>query len=363
MRGRTVVALTAATLLVLPAGAAEAAPKWTTILKDPSIDWVQSLHAVGDRSLWAFLSVVAEGGTKTVARHWNGAKWRTVPLPLAGGFIESADSAAPDDVWAVVGKQWDREDTVNAIIHWDGIRWSTVRTFGENGPSDVIALGGGAAQTSVYSASGARILTYRKGAWTGKTVKGLSLGPAGQPGKPYSWALGGKVDSDENTVYRRVGAQWRRRQPPRSLLRIGTADCQRIWPGLPRSECPTGRPSELIVNGPKNVLLVVRYTAPTDVSRILRWNGAKWSLVGGRTWRNAVGTPVPDGKGGFWAADVSGPESLLRYRDGKLVSVPMPKGITQIIALAPAPSGRLYFNGADYEGHYGTAIRHLTGVR
>ncbi|ROO83589.1 hypothetical protein EDD29_1095 [Actinocorallia herbida] len=362
MRIRAALALTAATLLVLPAGAAEAAPKWTTILKDPSIEWVQHLHATGNRSLWAFLSVTdGAGGAKTVARHWNGTKWRTVPLPLPGGWIEFADSAAPDDVWATVGKEWDRADTVNAIIHWDGTRWSTVRTFGEHGASDVVALGGGAAQTSVYGKNGARILTYRKGAWTGKTVKGLSLGTVAQSGKPYSWALGGKVDKDENDVYRRVGDRWRRQQPPLSLLRIATAECLRLWPGLPRSECPVGEPTELVVNGPKNVLLLVNYTGPTPSTRVLRWNGKKWSIVG-HVWKYYAGRVTPDGKGGFWAVDIDDPERLLRFRDGELTKVALPKGVTRVDHLSPTPSGRLYATAGDDYGS-NSVIRFLTGVR
>lgn len=59
-----------------------------------------------------------------VISHWNGKKWRQVPIPRnhAGNWVlNSIDVAGPDDVWAV-GVAY--EDFQPIVMHYDGRTWT-----------------------------------------------------------------------------------------------------------------------------------------------------------------------------------------------------------------------------------------------
>jgi hypothetical protein len=63
----------------------------------------------------------------SVAWHWDGRSWRTLPLPTGEADIWSVADVAPDDAW-VVGARGDGSLTrSHALIeHWNGARWSVV---------------------------------------------------------------------------------------------------------------------------------------------------------------------------------------------------------------------------------------------
>lgn len=339
---RAAAALAVAGALALPSAAAKAAPSWTSLLRDPSLLSIDTMHAAGDKSLWAFTEVEGPDNTRvTVARLWNGKRWRTVPLP-ANGYVVSADSSSPSDVWAFVAPFSDDATSDAAILHWDGRSWkvSYRPKKGETGESLITSLGKGRAVTSLFTGRGTRVLSYSGGKWRGRTADGLALTDL-RPLSPRAfWAVGGRIKGDREHVYRYDGTKWRRQSPPKALLKMSEKECLRLWPGLPRSECPTGRLISVVPHTAKNVQAVVRFEHPTPITRLLRWDGSRWSRVG-KNWREALTWAEPDGKGGFWGLTSSDGE-LLRYRAGRLGRVATPKGGSALHAMAVSPSGRFF---------------------
>jgi hypothetical protein len=119
-----------------------------------SVPYLHGVAASSARSAWAVGSTL-EG--KSVAWHWDGTSWRSVPLPPVSGQLHLESVAAPDDgeAWAV---GWDTRqtsrvnyDTHAVIEHWDGARWqvvpspyagqSALYSIAASGPRDVWAVG------------------------------------------------------------------------------------------------------------------------------------------------------------------------------------------------------------------------------
>ena len=89
-------------------------------------------------------------GTHPLIEHWNGARWSVIPLPFPGAAAFNAVSAeAPNDVWAVgwwVPKGTNRHESDAAmrplVAHWDGQNWhiTTLSAPKSDLLKDVVAL-------------------------------------------------------------------------------------------------------------------------------------------------------------------------------------------------------------------------------
>lgn len=89
----------------------------------------------------------------SVAWHWDGQSWRSVPLPkVHGAELQSVATISADDAWAVGWRESEEEVHSRALIeHWNGRRWSVVRSpfphgstlssVSTSGPRDVWAAG------------------------------------------------------------------------------------------------------------------------------------------------------------------------------------------------------------------------------
>lgn len=79
-------------------------------------------------------------GARTLTQHWDGAKWSTVPSPNPGstpacdGFntgnvLTGVATVATDDIWAVGYAFSCTTFFLKPMVqHWDGVKWSVVRT-------------------------------------------------------------------------------------------------------------------------------------------------------------------------------------------------------------------------------------------
>jgi hypothetical protein len=80
--------------------------------------------AVGDR----------EGGNgrfETLAEHWNGHRWSVVRTPdpgSTGNHLYAVDAVARDNVWAVGQRLGTQAPDQPLVEHWNGHRWSVVST-------------------------------------------------------------------------------------------------------------------------------------------------------------------------------------------------------------------------------------------
>jgi hypothetical protein len=86
------------------------------------------ISAVGSRDIWA----VGAGGGATLAMHYNGTAWTTVPTPNANVLnkLNAVTAVASNSVWAVGSSIKSTTDGVSQyrtlIEHYDGSRWSVV---------------------------------------------------------------------------------------------------------------------------------------------------------------------------------------------------------------------------------------------
>ena len=99
-------------------------------------------------------------GTGVVLRyavfHWNGSGWALSFGPEEDGSLLGVVALAPDDVWAVGFREDEAGRVETLALHWDGVGWSTVPTLSEGAfsvlyrvaavaPDDVWAVGVAAA--------------------------------------------------------------------------------------------------------------------------------------------------------------------------------------------------------------------------
>ena len=128
------------------------------------------IQALGPTDVWAVGATMSGNQdarkTRPLVQHWDGSRWRTVDLPLAGvdvGAIFAVDASGTDDVWAVgAAAAEDADDGEPCCLHWDGKRWHRVDI-----PSGLPMSG---ESVTVLAAddiviSGSRIDRSSKGSW------------------------------------------------------------------------------------------------------------------------------------------------------------------------------------------------------
>ncbi|HEU5214721.1 MAG TPA: hypothetical protein VFU30_04200 [Gaiellaceae bacterium] len=106
-------------------------------------DAVTSVAAVSPQDMWAvgayFFRSAKHHTDHTLALHWNGRRWLTVPSPSPGGpakpSVLTGVTAAAGEVWAV-GRYSFRKKQLALFERWDGARWRVVASPGTPGPKD-----------------------------------------------------------------------------------------------------------------------------------------------------------------------------------------------------------------------------------
>lgn len=104
--------------------------RWTRV-DSPSpgakFNSLAGVAALAGNNAWAVGSAtdVPVGGDRTLALHWNGRRWRTVPTPSPDALdvLTGVAAVATDDVWAV-GYTGDGTGVFRTLLlHWNGTRW------------------------------------------------------------------------------------------------------------------------------------------------------------------------------------------------------------------------------------------------
>jgi hypothetical protein len=101
-----------------------------------SVVAISSVRVFSPSNVWAFGGHVTytasdlATGPPYVA-HFNGHGWKTEKAPPGGAAISAVSSLSPTDIWAVLGRlplvSTRSAVTGNAVVHWNGYRWSTLR--------------------------------------------------------------------------------------------------------------------------------------------------------------------------------------------------------------------------------------------
>ena len=116
--------------------------------KDPGAlqDEFFGVAVLSARNVWAVGDYTAHNGDfRTLAEHWNGKAWTQVatPNPGAGSNVLNALTVvSPTDIWAVgqystqTSSPLDIIPDKTLILHWNGHRWTQVRTPSPGGFED-----------------------------------------------------------------------------------------------------------------------------------------------------------------------------------------------------------------------------------
>lgn len=180
--------------------------KWTVVPSPngPNPDnGRNSLYAVSGSSggdVWA-VGAYTTGGSQfhTLAMHWNGTQWSTVPLPdfgAQGDQLNTVAALAPDNVW-VAGSYLtsEHQDGHMLVLHWDGKAWSRsplplntthiILSLTARAPDDIWAVG---TQAMHWNGKNWRILP---------TVEGAYFDGVTAVGPDDAWVVG---DDGDNAI-------------------------------------------------------------------------------------------------------------------------------------------------------------------
>ncbi len=307
--------------------------------------WFNDVEAVGRRDAWAVGTQgrsLAGYWARPAMRHWHDGRWLTPRLPgwldgsAPGGWInefQAVGGSSPDDVWAV-GPIVGAVTTLVRAVHWNGKRWAK-----------------------------AGVLPSPQGAPRITSV--LSFGP------DNAWAFGCYCSASQGPYVAHFShGQWRDVTPaglPFGGILTGAATSpSNIWAVM--SETDTGSFTVLRWNGAKWTVVPVPATfssfvpgggivvskdsgvwfagslAPNFTGAILRNAGGKWHLTKGIT-PAAMQTLVPDGSGGLWSSTLAqGSEraQFWHFAAGKWTRAADPAGITgqyEVAWMAHVPGG------------------------
>jgi hypothetical protein len=232
--------------------------------------------------------------SRTLTMHWDGTGWSLVSSPNpgshcqgnSGNVLNAVAAVAPNDVWAV-GFFFNCNALLKPmVLHWDGTRWSPVRTPALN-TNDNAALNGIAALAAddIYAvgyqpASNGAVLTLIEH-WDGNAWRLLPSPNPSSTGNLLSaitansptdiWAVGNSTD-----------------QATLSVQTLALHFDGATWKVVPT---PNPLPKQVLN---QNVLLSVQAVSASDVTAvgliadagaqntrtlIEHWNGAKWSVA------------------------------------------------------------------------------------
>lgn len=98
-------------------------------LDNRKLSWLFGLGADAADDVWAVgRRFASDGSIATLALHWDGTDWTSVPTPKPrnGAEFEQVDALGRDDAWAV-GTTYGRHGRRHSLLeHWDGSTWSQV---------------------------------------------------------------------------------------------------------------------------------------------------------------------------------------------------------------------------------------------
>ena len=278
---------------------------WTLINSPNANDQANELRGVSaaaDNDAWAVGTVYADNTftkSRTLIEHWDGTRWSVVKSPNINASInilEAIAAVTANDIWAV-GVGITGFSTTPLIEHWNGIAWSIVANRG----TTVGGLGG----VAVVSAN---------------DVWAVGTGRAG--------------DEDSTLILHWNGAAWSHVPSPNvgpevdnGLAAVTAIASDDVW------AVGTQQPTSL--------------TAPHTLT--LHWDGTAWSIVPSANTRQTSGNHLlavaAVASDDVWATGFTPSIALAEHWDGNswsLVSTPLITG-----ASSPSVSGAVALANGD----------------
>lgn len=190
------------------------------------------LNAVDARSshdVWS-VGYRGRGSFETLARHWDGHRWKRVDTPnvadSASSYLTAVAVVSADDVWAV-GTNYGPHSGAgldNLAEHWDGSAWSIVDVPQPGGEFDTLESVSAISPTYVIASGRTcrgesceiQTLRWDGTSWTMVTDPQLALVQVADAASPTSaWAIGNTAYDDGDPVaFRWNGSEWRQTDLP-----------------------------------------------------------------------------------------------------------------------------------------------------
>jgi hypothetical protein len=105
--------------------------RWSRAPYSPAGREITSISATSARNAWALSWGTNPPAPPQLVR-WNGSRWSPVPSPRVVGQLRSVTAVSARDAWAVgdgcVGSCHPRGPDPGVILHWNGVRWASVRS-------------------------------------------------------------------------------------------------------------------------------------------------------------------------------------------------------------------------------------------
>jgi hypothetical protein len=183
---------------------------------------VMSASASSAKDVWAF---TIRRNLKTLAMHWDGRAWQSVPLPkfdLSKGkylYPNTIYAVSPTQAWAT-GGVYDPATSQHyaVLLHWNGKTWQRVAAPGNEDLGELTSDGSGgvwAIGNPVNAAQNAySFVHYTHGTWTSElaTVNGIPNAVSSSatidvfnialiPGTHSVWATGDVFYYDQNNIF------------------------------------------------------------------------------------------------------------------------------------------------------------------
>lgn len=129
--------------------------KKTGVTKLPN-EGFSAISARSPRDVWAVGGDIEDDASTPLAAHWNGKKWRSVPLPLLDDAqLNDVVAVGPSNVWAV-GDTDVLNESRPLIVHWNGRQWQEVRTGVRTEPGSVLVRIAASGANDIWAVGGDR---------------------------------------------------------------------------------------------------------------------------------------------------------------------------------------------------------------
>ncbi|MEA2581078.1 MAG: hypothetical protein QOE83_1970 [Actinomycetota bacterium] len=120
------------------------------------------MSATGVSDAWAVGNFVRADKTRfrTLAIHWNGAKWTHVSTPSPGrkgSYPSAVWAATPNDAWIVGARNDSGREAKTMTLHWDGTAWSRVPSPNVGPRRNALLAVSGSSSSDVWAVGFARV--------------------------------------------------------------------------------------------------------------------------------------------------------------------------------------------------------------
>jgi hypothetical protein len=275
-------------------------------------DDLHAVAAVSARDIWTVGLKVGKGPFTALIEHWNGTRWTVIPSPTPpgnnGAELNGVDAVSANNIWAVGDYFLTNSISTNALIeHWNGTRWSLVRT---PNPGSAFRELHGVTAVSAHNV----------------------------------WAVGNYVAGSTAHTFTEHwnGTRWAQVPSPNpagggQLLGVSARSGTDVW--------AVGDKGTSDPNVPQGTL-------------VEHWNGTKWTVVAspspGPAAQSTLTSVTATSDGTVWVVGVSGGESLLMRRNGSgwtQLEVSAAPDFSFLTAVAAASGGNTWIAGIAPDGH------------